>query len=305
MAQKPLVPEAVPPLQNSGVEAGEVFFNRFYGRRTKAVKGGNMKVGLTTAQLNRLIELGASPAQLSEQFCDAGTCNRYFQKTEEALLRINREKLQTLVKDRRRPSLCSLEEALAAALRREGFLQVTTPVILSGKFLNRMTIDGSHPLNDQVFWLDKNSCLRPMLAPNLYDISKKLMPVIPLPLRVFEIGSCFRKESEGRSHLKEFTMLNLVEWGLKEEDRIDRLKELAKLVLDAAEITGFQMTEEDSVVYGRGLDVVDADGLELASTSMGLGFGLERLLMSREKANGIRRFSKSLSYLDGACLSMK
>ena len=154
-----------------------------------------MKVGLTTAQLNRLIELGASPAQLSEQFCDAGTCNRYFQKTEEALLRINREKLQTLVKDRRRPSLCSLEEALAAALRREGFLQVTTPVILSGKFLNRMTIDGSHPLNDQVFWLDKNSCLRPMLAPNLYDISKKLMPVIPLPLRVFEIGSCFRKES--------------------------------------------------------------------------------------------------------------
>lgn len=228
-----------------------------------------MKVGLTTAQLNRLIELGASPAQLSEQFCDAGTCNRYFQKTEEALLRINREKLQTLVKDRRRPSLCSLEEALAAALRREGFLQVTTPVILSGKFLNRMTIDGSHPLNDQVFWLDKNSCLRPMLAPNLYDISKKLMPVIPLPLRVFEIGSCFRKESEGRSHLKEFTMLNLVEWGLKEEDRIDRLKELAKLVLDAAEITGFQMTEEDSVVYGRGLDVVDADGLELASTSMG------------------------------------
>ena len=53
--------------------------------------------------------------------------------------------------------------------------------------------DGSHPLNDQVFWLDKNSCLRPMLAPNLYDISKKLMPVIPLPLRVFEIGSCFRK----------------------------------------------------------------------------------------------------------------
>ena len=74
-----------------------------------------MKVGLTTAQLNRLIELGASPAQLSEQFCDAGTCNRYFQKTEEALIRINREKLQTLVKSRRRPSLCSLEEALAAS----------------------------------------------------------------------------------------------------------------------------------------------------------------------------------------------
>ena len=280
-----------------------------------------MSVGLTSAQQNRLTELGEEADQLSVSFSDASECNRYFQKKEEALVRKNREKLLTLMKGERRPTLCGLEEALAAALREEGFLQVTTPIILSRKFLNRMTIDGSHPLNDQVFWLDKNSCLRPMLAPNLYDISKKLMAVSPMPLRVFEIGSCFRKESEGKSHLKELTMLNLVEWGLKEEDRVDRLKELARIALSAAEINDYRMVEEESVVYGKGLDIVDADGLELASTSMGphkldpawkisctwvgLGIGLERLLMSREKANGIHRYSKSLSYLDGACLSIK
>ncbi|MEA4964585.1 MAG: pyrrolysine--tRNA(Pyl) ligase large subunit [Oscillospiraceae bacterium] len=280
-----------------------------------------MEIGLTSAQQNRLIELGEDTDHLSVLFCDAEECNRFFQKTEEALVKKNREKLSALMKGERRPSLCGLEETLAAALREEGFLQVTTPIILSKKFLNRMTIDDSHPLNDQVFWIDKNSCLRPMLAPNLYDISKKLMAVAPFPLRVFEIGSCFRKESEGKSHLKEFTMLNLVEWGLKEEDRVERLKQLAKITMNAAAIADYQIVEEDSTVYGKGLDIVDTDGLELASTSMGphkldaawkisctwvgLGFGLERLLMSREKSNGIHRYSKSLSYLDGAYLSIK
>lgn len=280
-----------------------------------------MKISLTLAQRNRLMELGEDPEHLAVTFSQANERNLYFQKTEEGLINKNREKLQTLMCAEKRPSLCGLAESLAAALREEGFLQVSTPTILSKKFLDRMTIDHTHPLNDQVFWLDKNNCLRPMLAPNLYDISKKLMPVSQLPLRVFEIGSCFRKESEGKSHLKEFTMLNLVEWGLEEEDRVERLKQLAKVTLDAAQISGYRLVEEDSVVYGKGLDVVDHQGLELASTSMGphrldaawkitctwvgLGFGLERLLMSRENANGIHRYAKSLTYLDGACLSIK
>ena len=222
--------------------------------------------------------------------------------TEDIREKDAEEKILSMMEGARRPLLCELEETLAATLRNARFLQVTTPIILSRKFLNRMTIDGTHPLNDQVFWLDKNSCLRPMLAPNLYDVSKKLMSISKLPLRVFEIGSCFRKESEGKSHLKEFTMLNLVEWGVEEDKRVERLKELAKLMLDAAEIQDYQLLEEDSVVYGKGLDVVSTEGLELASTSMGphkldaawkisctwvgIGFGLERLLMSREKARG-------------------
>ncbi len=280
-----------------------------------------MKIGLTPAQQNRLIELGENADSLSVCFEDSGACNRYFQKEEEALVRKNREKLQTLLLEDRRPQLCALQEDLAAALRAKGFLQVTTPALISRKFLDRMTIDGSHPLNEQVFWVDKNTCLRPMLAPNLYDISRRLLSVSPQPLRIFEIGSCFRKESEGKSHLKEFTMLNLVEWGLEEESRVSRLKELAQITMEAARIQEYRFVEEESVVYGKGLDVVDAQGLELASTSMGphkldaawkmsctwvgLGTGLERLLMSREKAGGIHRYSKSLSYLDGACLSIR
>lgn len=280
-----------------------------------------MKMDLTPAQRNRLTELGENVDHLTVQFEDFDACNRYFQKAEEVLVRKNREKLLALLQNERRPLLCALQEELSAALRAEGFLQVTTPMLLSRKFLDRMTIDGSHPLNEQVFWVDKNTCLRPMLAPNLYDISKRLLSLAPPPLRIFEIGSCFRKESEGKSHLKEFTMLNLVEWGLEEESRVQRLKQLARITMEAAKISDYRFVEEESVIYGRGLDVVDEKGLELASTSMGphkldaawkisctwvgLGIGLERLLMSREKANGIHRYSKSLSYLDGACLSIR
>ncbi len=280
-----------------------------------------MSVTMTQAQRNRLVELGADDGSLSIEFSDSDACNFYFQKKEGILNRKNREELVNLAQSTRCTALCRLKETLAAALRAEGFLQVETPSIISRKSLDRMTIDGSHPLNKQVYWLDKNSCLRPMLAPGLYEISRKLMPVLPMPLRIFEIGSCFRKESEGRFHLKEFTMLNLVEWGLDERDRADRLKQFANLVLQKAGIEQYQITEEDSVVYGRSLDVVDEDGLELASTSMGphpldaawkisctwvgIGFGLERLLMSREKANGIHRHSRSFAYLNGNCLSVK
>jgi pyrrolysyl-tRNA synthetase-like protein len=280
-----------------------------------------MNIGLTPAQKNRLIELGEDAGNLSFLFRDAEECNRFFQKKEESLIKRNRERLLTLIQNRKRPLLCALEETLAAALRAEGFLQVATPAIISKKMLSRMTIDDSHPLNSQIFWVDKNSCLRPMLAPNLYDISKKLISISTLPLRIFEIGSCFRKESKGKSHLVEFTMLNMVEWGLKEEDRVERLKQLARITLHAAGISDYQIIEEDSAVYGKALDIVDVHGLELASTSMGphkldaawkisctwvgLGFGLERLLMSRERTRNIHRYARSLSYLDGACLAIK
>ena len=184
-----------------------------------------------------------------------------------------------------------------------------------------MSIDGNHPLNDQVFWVDRNACLRPMLAPNLYDVSKSLMNFAPTPLRLFEIGSCFRKESEGKSHLREFTMINVVEWGTPEDEREMRLKALASMIMEIAEIADYEFEDETSVVYGAGLDVVTKDGLELASSSMGphpldaawgirsswvgVGAGLERLLMHREQANGIHRYARSIAYLNGARLSIK
>lgn len=277
---------------------------------------------LTQSQMNRLTELGEKLEDLCMEFGTKAELTKYYQQREKKLIEKNRGQLLTLINEKHQPELCSLQYKLARKLCECGFTQVSTPIIISKKFLDRMSIDGTHPLREQVFWLDSKTCLRPMLAPNLYSVSKDLMNIVHgKPLRIFEIGSCFRKESEGRSHLKEFTMLNLVEWNLPEEERGKHLAEFGRIVLETAGITDFKTESENSVVYGDGLDFVGSDGLELASTSMGphpldaawkiqatwvgIGFGLERLLMYREKQQGIHRYSKSISFLDGARLNIK
>ncbi|MDO4553560.1 MAG: pyrrolysine--tRNA(Pyl) ligase large subunit [Lachnospiraceae bacterium] len=280
-----------------------------------------MAYSFSETQKIRLSELGVKKEVREQEFEEKQAAGKSYQKIEKEAVTENKRRIRTLLYETRQPKLCRLQNDLADCLIGHGFTQVATPTILSRKFLERMTIDGTHPLNDQVFWLDQKTCLRPMLAPNLYDVSKRLMNFSKLPLRVFEIGSCFRKESEGRQHLKEFTMLNLVEWGTPIEERNERLKEFSKIVLNAAGIKDFKVEEEESVVYGKGIDIVSPDGLELASTSMGphplddawnvtcswvgVGFGLERLLMYREKEEGIHRYSRSLAFLDGARLNIK
>ena len=76
-----------------------------------------------------------------------------------------------------------------------------------------MGIEHGHPLREQVFWLEDGRCLRPMLAPNLYTLLRRLGRIWSRPFGIFEIGPCFRRDSKGASHLNEFTMLNLVELG--------------------------------------------------------------------------------------------
>lgn len=280
-----------------------------------------MSVGYSESQKNRLTELGIQREELEKQFSDIKSREKFFQVAEKAAAETNKAQLANLLKNSRKVKLCRLQENLSQVLCEAGFTQITTPTILSAKFLEKMTIDSSSPLYGQIFWLDRKTALRPMLAPNLYEVSRQLITSQGLPLRIFEIGSCFRKESEGNSHLKEFTMLNLVEWGTRKEERVSRLKKLSQKVLDTAEIVNYKMQEEDSTVYGPGLDVVSENGLELASTSMGphplddawkitctwvgIGFGLERLLMEREKQQGIHRYAKSTVFLDGACLKIK
>jgi phenylalanyl-tRNA synthetase alpha chain len=280
-----------------------------------------MKFTFSETQENRLLELGLKKNEIQKQFETVKEREIFYKKIEKKAVTENRNKLNKLIQEIHQPKLCKLQQELENCLHSHGFTQVTTPTIISRKFLERMSIDVTHALNQQVFWLDNKTCLRPMLAPNLYDISQKVMNFSKKPLKLFEIGSCFRKESEGRTHLKEFTMLNLVEWGTPEEERVDRLKELADIVLKTAQIKEYNFEEEDSVVYGNSLDIISKDGMELASTSMGphqldsawkiscswvgLGFGLERLLMYREGEEGIHRYSKSISFLDGARLNIK
>jgi phenylalanyl-tRNA synthetase alpha chain len=280
-----------------------------------------MEFTFSETQKNRLLELGLKKNEIQEQFETVKEREMFYKKIEKKAVAENRNKLNKLTNEIHQPKLCKLQQDLENCLHKHGFTQVTTPTIISKKFLERMSIDDTHALNQQVFWLDNKTCLRSMLAPNLYDISQKMMNFSKKPLKLFEIGSCFRKESEGKTHLKEFTMLNLVEWGTPEQERVDRLKELADIVLKAAQIEAYDFEEEDSVVYGNGLDIISKDGMELASTSMGphpldsawkiscswvgLGFGLERLLMYREEEEGIHRYSKSISFLDGARLNIK
>lgn len=116
-------------------------------------------------------------------------------------------------------------------------------------------------------------------------------------------------------------MLNLVEMGTPEGDRLDRLKELASLVAETSGLTDYRYESEESKVYGTTLDVVTGpENIEVASGAMGphpldiawgvtdtwvgLGFGLERLLMTAAGENSIGRWGKNLSYLNGIHLSL-
>jgi len=183
-----------------------------------------------------------------------------------------------------------------------------------------MSIDEDHALFHQVYWISPKQCLRPMLAPNLYRIMYELARLGKRPIRFFEIGPCFRKESDNAQHNIEFTMLNLVEMGLPSESRHGRLRELGQLIADAAGLEDYGFEKESSTVYGDTLDIVCGENkLEIASGAMGphpldsawritdtwvgLGFGLERMLMVTEGGDSIGKWGKSLGYLDGIRLN--
>lgn len=273
----------------------------------------------TDVQRKRLTELNATEEQKERRFADEAERDGAFRQEETLLTGAVKRKLHRLRTEKRRPTLNLLAEDLAAALTERGFVQVNTPIILAKSMLAKMTIDDQHALYSQVFWLDDKKCLRPMLAPNLYYILKDLLRLWEKPVRIFEIGSCFRKESQGNNHLNEFTMLNLVEWGLPLEGRQERLAELAAVVMETAGIAGYHLESESSVVYGDTTDVMLGE-LELGSGAMGphvldgkwglsgpwvgIGFGLERLAMVKDGEQNVRSTGKSLSYLDGARLNV-
>ena len=280
-----------------------------------------MSIAWTKIQHARLIELAADQCELDMQFENTAERNRAFQQLERQLVKIQRQKLQQLRDGHRRPGLCRLESRLTEALVQNNFVQVATPTILSKGLLARMSIDDDHPLTSQIFWLDKDRCLRPMLAPHLYYVLKDLLRLWEKPVRIFEIGSCFRKESQGARHSNEFTMLNLVEMGLPEDKRQARLEELAALITRAAGVDDYIIQIEKSAVYGETIDILAGEKrLEIGSAAMGpheldkawqitdtwvgIGFGLERLLMAADNSDGLAKVGRSLAYLDGIRLNI-
>jgi len=280
-----------------------------------------LSIAWTEIQQARLIELAADEVELAMQFEDTSVRDRAFQQLEKQLVKVERQKLQELREGPRRPRLCRLERRLADLLVENNFVQVTTPTILSKGLLAKMSIDDNHPLAAQIFWLGNDKCLRPMLAPHLYFVLKDLLRLWEKPVRIFEIGSCFRKESQGAQHSNEFTMLNLVEMGLAEDQRLARLEEMAALVTAAAGIDDYILQSEDSAVYGETIDILAGqDRLEIGSAAMGphvldqawqitdawmgIGFGLERLLMIADKSRSLGKMGRSLAYLDGIRLNI-
>ena len=280
-----------------------------------------MQTTWTETQHTRLIELAAGEAELALQFENTQIRDKAYQQLEKQLVKVQRQKLQELREGPRRPRLCRLESRLVEILVQNNFVQVTTPTILSKGLLAKMSIDDDHPLASQVFWLGNDKCLRPMLAPHLYFVLKDLLRLWEKPVRIFEIGSCFRKESQGAQHSNEFTMLNLVEMGLAEDQRQPRLEEMAALVTAAAGIDDYIIQTESSAVYGETIDILAGeDRLEIGSAAMGphvldqawqvtdawmgIGFGLERLLMIAEKSRSLGKMGRSLGYLDGIRLNI-
>ena len=282
-----------------------------------------MSVEFTVAQKQRLTELNGDEDLVSRTFDDVKVREKEFKILEKELIEANKDALFALRDGSRRPVQLEIESALVKWLtEEEGFTQVVTPIMLSREMLAKMTIGDDHPLFKQVFWLDNKKCLRPMLAPNLYDEMRSLQKVWGNPVRIFEVGPCFRKESQGARHLNEFTMLNLVELGgVKDGEQMERLRELAVKAMKAVGIEKYDLVGDDSVVYGnKQVMDVEVNGMEVASGSygphfldenwgifdtwVGIGFGIERLAMMREDFHNIKRVGCSLKYLSGARLNI-
>jgi len=279
------------------------------------------KISWTDIQLKRLKELNADSEAMSALFDTNEERDHSYQTLEKRLVRLERSRLNEFLTGRLQPRLYELECRLTRILNQQGFSRVTTPTIISKTQLAKMSIDEQHPLFDQVFWISDKQCLRPMLAPNLYRIMYELGRLGKRPLRFFEIGPCFRKESDSARHNNEFTMLNLVEMGLAENNRHQRLVELGELVAGAAGLKDYVFEKKSSVVYGDTIDIVCGENkLEIASGAMGphpldsawritdtwvgLGFGLERMLMTIEASDSIGKWGKSVTYLDGIRLNI-
>lgn len=275
----------------------------------------------TVTQIQRLTELNAGNEVTEVEFSDVAERNTVFKEVESRLVKENRRKLAHLLNEKHVPLSLKIEDKLSRWLTEEGdFTRVATPVIITSEQLDKMGITAGHPLREQIYWVENNKCLRPMHAPNLYGLMRDIHRVTPGPVRIFEAGSCFRKESQGAKHMNEFTMLNLVELdGVKDGEQLERLKELAHGAMKAVGIEGYEIVVEKSEIYGETLDI-EVNGTEVASgaygphpldgtwgifdTWVGIGFGIERIAMMKGEYQTIKRAGKSLAYLDGVPLKL-
>jgi pyrrolysyl-tRNA synthetase-like protein len=273
----------------------------------------------TTTQKQRLIELGADRDLQNKTFISSSERDNYFLTKVQGLIKRNKKNLKKITSTLHRPRICTLESVLIDTLLKNAFTQVFTPLFMSKSALAKMSIDEHHSLYQNVFWINKNKCLRPMLAPNLYQILYGFSRLLDRPIRIFEIGPCFRRDSSGKYHLNEFTMLNLVEMDADGKGGMQRLKELTAIIMHACGLNNYSLKASKCDVYGDTVDVIVKD-IEIASGVLGphpldykwkinepwigIGFGLERLALAKEGYQNIQRIGRSIAYFDGIRLNI-
>lgn len=270
-----------------------------------------MPVKFTDSQIQRLREYGDDPKNESE-FENEQERDREFSRMMSKLQSDNEKGLAELFASPRHHRLLELELRLSEALIAEGFIEVKTPLFISKAALSKMTITEDHPLYQQVFFIDGKRALRPMHAPNLYYVMRKLRDHTKGPVKIFEIGSCFRAESHSNDHLEEFTMLNLVDMG-PQGDTTEKLKHYIDVVMKTVGLD-YELVDEESDVYKHTIDVM-VGGEEVCSAAVGphvldpahdvhepwcgAGFGLERLIMMKDGDGSVKKTGRSINYLDG------
>jgi phenylalanyl-tRNA synthetase alpha chain len=275
----------------------------------------------TDEQKDRLRDLGASSEELTKSFSSAAERDEVFLSRQKSLASLIRKKLDKAFLTGGRPAAELLRESLASLLASLGLTEVSTPIIMSRARLVKMGLEDDPLLTEQVFWIDPKRCLRPMLAPHLYEYMLDIQKLRrDKTFGIFEIGPCFRKESQGARHAGEFTMLNLVEVNVPLERRQARLEEFIGLIAERANLKDWRLEIVESTVYGQTVDLVDGNGLELASCSMGphpldkawgfagtwigLGLGLERLAMSLAGSDRLSPVGRGFGRLLGLPLSL-
>ena len=287
------------------------------GNNSKAKKTSSQpqpkskKTEFTPLQKNRILSL-LGPGEMISFSKE----KRSFAELESTLTLQRKKDIREMYEDSRENLLGKLERTITEFFVDMGFLEVKSPILIPFEYMERMGVGEDKKLSEQIFRVGDNMCLRPMLAPGLYNHLRKFDNVLPDPVRIFEIGPCYRKESDGNSHLEEFTMLNFCQMG--SNCTRDELEYLIKELLDFLGIE-FEIVADSCMVYGDTIDVMHKN-MELSSAVVGpvpmdmdwgvnkpwigAGFGLERLLKAKHDFKNIKRAARSESYYNGISINL-
>ncbi|WP_370572409.1 pyrrolysine--tRNA(Pyl) ligase [Methanomethylovorans sp.] len=264
------------------------------------------EVGFTQSQKDRIVSLLGPDEMIS-----FSKEKRSFQELEVTLINKRKDDLRKVYEDSRENLLGKLERQITEFFVERGFMEIKSPILIPFEYMERMGVGEDTKLSQQIFRVDESMCLRPMLAPGLYNYLYKFDNVLPDPIRIFEIGPCYRKESDGKSHLEEFTMLNFCQMGSK-----CTRENLILLIQDFLDFLNIEheIVSDNCMVYGETIDVLHKD-MELSSAVvgpipqdidwginkpwMGAGFGLERLLKVMHSFKTIKRAARCENYYNG------